>query len=91
MKRCACGLMLLAGLMAAGCPIETIPEKPKGGQLAQGADGQEMICETERPTGSSLSRRVCRPKESDTGTNRDQQLMQNMQRGGGQARGGGSH
>ena len=56
-----------------------------GGELASNepAQGeQEMVCKRERPTGSSVSRRVCVPKaKADGRSAQDQQQMDRMQRG----------
>ncbi len=82
-------LSILALVVLLGC-VQSGASEPgegsaSGGELASNepAQGeQEMVCKRERPTGSSVSRRVCVPKaKADGRSAQDQQQMDRMQRG----------
>ena len=77
-----CSLALLALVACAPQPEASEPgaTSAAGGELASNepqSGEEEMVCKRERPTGSSVSRRVCVPKSRRA---EDQQQMERMQR-----------
>nr|HEX4314422.1 hypothetical protein [Kofleriaceae bacterium] len=83
--------LLVGGALAAGaCVQNPQPNGPPGAQQAQGSgSGSDMECHEETPTGSSISREVCRPKAVGQGRDEDE-IMRGMQQPG-PSSGPGSH
>jgi hypothetical protein len=71
-------LLLLATLGCAPQPHGAAASQPTAGAESSTRAGAEpqMICKKERPTGSAISRRVCRPREEVAA----QQQLDQMQR-----------
>jgi hypothetical protein len=77
-------LLALVGCVPASGASEPGSTSASGTELASNdpqSGEQEMVCKRERPTGSSVSRKVCVPKaKAGTRTAQDQQQMDRMQR-----------
>lgn len=76
-------LLLLATMGCAPQPSRPAVSQPTAGAEASGKAGKEpkMVCKKERPTGSAISRRVCRPVDEVAA----QQQLDQMQRRGNNA------
>jgi hypothetical protein len=63
MSRCfSCVLALVTGLSLAACGAGS--REKDSTRVIRTADGDEMICHQEYPTGSNIGRTVCRTEET---------------------------
>jgi hypothetical protein len=70
-------VLVAAALLCVACVTQAPRPQVAGAQSATPADPQarnvKMVCRMERPTGSNIPERICRPEGEDT---RDQQELQ---------------
>jgi len=63
MKRLAAAALLFAGCIStAQTPVQGAP-----GQQVSSSDEPQVVCRSETPTGSLISREVCHPKDDPEG------------------------